>query len=190
MKTTIGAALLALATVITVYAVKSEARPGTPVWGCKIQAELENKSWAVGIGVVNKAGPARITCTSLESLTDGGSRVVRSSAFVEIRGPAVGLDLNFMKREKIYMITGKVAVRDVSEMYGQSTLSLGAHANVLVIGAGAQVGVEFGDHFLGVNPSVEVSESHGLEATVSLQKMTVYSNYEEYVRAKQARRNP
>lgn len=184
MKSTLALAALAL---IAAAGLKAEARVGTPIWGCKIQAELENKSWALGIGVVNKAGPARITCTSLESVTDGGSKVVRSNAFVEIRGAAVGLDLNFLKREKIFMVTGKVAVRDVNEMYGKRTLGLGAHANILFVGAGANVGVEFGDNYLGLNPSLDLSDSQGLEATVSLQKMTVYPSYDEYLRAKQAR---
>lgn len=164
MKTKIAMAIVALGAMTGMTA---EARLGTPVWGCKIQAELENNSWALGIGVVNKSGPARITCTSLE----GGT--VRQNAFVEITGPAVGLDLNFTNREKIFMLTGKIAVRDISELYGQQTLGLGANANLLFIGAGATVGVEFGDDFIGLNPSASVSASEGLEATVSLQQMKI-----------------
>lgn len=164
MKTTIAMAVLALTAMAGMTA---EARLGTPVWSCEIKAELQNNSWALGIGYVNKSGPARITCSSLE----GG--ITHQNAFVQIAGPALGLDLNFTNREKVYMATGKIAVRDASELYGQRTLSLGANANLLLVGAGAAVGVEFGDKLIGLNPSASVSMEQGLEATVSLQQMTI-----------------
>ena len=174
-KTTVTAALSLMAlltTSLTAQKALAQAHLGTPLYTCRIEAELEDRSWAYVVGRVKKVGTAEIKCISIETALDKQYKF-KKLAHIEIKGPALGLDINFKRQQKMYMVSAPIAVRDVSEMFGKHRLGISANANLLFIGVGAQVGVEFGDNLLALNPSVEFTKSKGIEATLSFQKMTL-----------------
>lgn len=170
---------------MTAAPVHAAPIPGTPLWACTITAELENNSMAFIVGGVDKRGPAKINCTSTENLVSG--RSFSKDVYVEIVGPQVGLDINFVTHQRIHMATASLGVRDYRELLGRHSLSIGANANLLFLEGGAQAGLEFSDRVIGAKPSVEISNTRGLGATISIQKMTVYPSEAAYLKEKARR---
>lgn len=163
----------------------ANAAPGTPLWACSMKAKLQNDSGAFIIGVVDKHGPAIVKCTSLETLMQ--NKTITRDAYVTIHGAAIGIDLNFVDQQVVYMGTGRVGLRSIDHFYGRHQLSLNANANLLVLEVGASVGVEFGNRVADINSSAQISGTQGLGATISLESMRVYPSKDEYLKAKARR---
>lgn len=172
MKTTITLGLLAAIMTLATPKAHAQAHLGTPLYACKIEAALQDNSWAYGVGRVNKVGPALIKCASLETALDRDYKFVKK-AMIEVKGLALGLDINFKRAQKMFMVSTPIAVHDVKQMFGKHKLGVSANVNVLFFGAGASAGIEFGDNILALNPSLEFTKQKGIEATLAFQKMTI-----------------
>ncbi len=160
--------------------------PGTPIWGCTIKAKLVNNSVALIVGVVDKSGPAKVNCYSLENLVTGEK--FTKNVYVEIIGPAVGIDLNFVDQQTVYMATSELGLRDWRQLLGKHSLSLAANVNLLVLEAGVSAGIEFSDSMLALRRSAEISKTEGIGATFSLQAMNIYQSKAGYLAAKTRRK--
>ena len=159
---------------LSLFASASEARTGSPLWSCTLSAELEDDSIALILGWVDKSGMAIVRCTSAGDLVSKRQRFVKE-VYVEIEGPAVGLDLNFIKASRVFMVTGSIGCRDWRELLGEHTLGIYGRVNALFLEGGAGIAVEFSRRRLrSLQGSGEISKAHGLGATLSVQKMRVY----------------